>query len=66
MTVEQGVLPVNRPSTRWGVREAAGDAAGLVFAVGALLVAIFLIGTPIALAIVLVLRLVALARGSAF
>lgn len=64
MTAKLDVLQVVRPSTRWGLREAVADAGGLVFAVGALLVAIFLIGTPIALAIGLVLRLVAMARGA--
>ncbi len=64
MSVQPSPSPVVRPSTRWGLREAAEDAAGLVLAVGALVAAIFLVGTPIALAITLVLRLIGMARGA--
>lgn len=65
MTAKFGVIEVTRPSTRWGVGEALADAGGLVTAVSALLVGIFLVGTPIALAITLVLWLVRMARGGA-
>jgi hypothetical protein len=64
MTVRLDVLQVTRPSARWGVPEALADAGNLVVAVGALLVAIFTIGTPIALAITGVLWVARMARGA--
>ena len=65
MAAKFGVIEVTRPSTRWGVREALADAGGLVTAVSALLVGIFLVGTPIALAIAFALWVVRMARGAA-
>lgn len=64
MTTRLETLQVTRPPTRWGAREALSDAAHLVLAVGTLVVAIFLIGAPVALAITIGLWVVRMARGA--